>query len=152
MGDIQHFSVLMFIFMFIYTLLGMEIYATKEKFYDDDIQAAIHDPDYKGDFVTPRANFDFFLYALVVIFIVFIGEDWNSSMYDGYRAGGPGAYLYFISLFIIGNLILLNLFLAILLQNFEQPPGGDDDDAEAVEDASKKSSAKSTTGKKLTIF
>jgi voltage-dependent calcium channel L type alpha-1D len=143
--DIQNFSVLMFIFMFIYTLLGMEIYATNVRFYDDDISAAIadNDADYDGPFVTPRANFDFFLYALVVIFIVFIGEDWNSSMYDGYRAGGPGAYLYFISLFIIGNLILLNLFLAILLKNFEEPPGGDEDDEDLAEETSKKSSAKS---------
>ena len=133
----------MFIFMFIYTLLGMEIYATNVRFYDDDIQAAIQDPDYDGPFTTPRANFDFFLYALVVIFIVFIGEDWNSSMYDGYRAGGPGAYLYFISLFIIGNLILLNLFLAILLKNFEEPPGGDEDDEDLADETSKKSSAKS---------
>ena len=144
--DIRNFAVLMFIFMFIYTLLGMEIYAHKTKFYDDDIQAAIdvvEDPDYDGPSFTPRANFDFFLYALVVIFIVFIGEDWNSSMYDGYRAGGPGAYIYFISLFIIGNLILLNLFLAILLKNFEEPPGGDEDDEELADETSKKSSAKS---------
>lgn len=141
--DIQNFSVLMFIFMFIYTLLGMEIYAHKTKFYDDDIQAAIADPDYEGPFSKPRANFDFFLYAITVIFIVFIGEDWNSSMYDGYRAGGPGAYVYFISLFIIGNLILLNLFLAILLKNFEEPPGGDEDDEDLADETSKKSSTKS---------
>ena len=29
-------------------------------------------------------------------------------------------YLYFISLMVIGNLFVMNLFLAILLKNFEE--------------------------------
>ena len=46
-------------------------------------------------------------------------------MYDHYRATGrsPLTIAYFMFLFIFGNLILLNLFLAILLKNFEEPPG-----------------------------
>lgn len=123
----------MFLFMFIYTLLGMEMYAYKIRYTDDDFSAA--DPE--GE-VFPRANFNNFLYGIITIFIVFIGEDWNSSMYDVYRATGGGAYLFFISLFVIGNLILLNLFLAILLKNFEEPPGGGEDDEEEAEAKPKK--------------
>lgn len=67
-------------------------------------------------------------------------------MYDAYRAAGSGAYVYFISLFIIGNLILLNLFLAILLKNFEEPPGGDDEEEEGVE------ANKSASVKKISIL
>jgi len=33
-----------------------------------------------------------------------------------------------MQLFIIGNIILLNLFLAILLGNFEEPPGKSDEE------------------------
>ena len=131
--DIRNFAVLMFLFMFIYTLLGMEMYAYKIRFTDDDFSAAAEDGP-----VFPRANFNNFLYGIITIFIVFIGEDWNSSMYDVYRATGGGAYLFFISLFIIGNLILLNLFLAILLKNFEEPPGGGEDDEEEAEAKPKK--------------
>ena len=87
----------------------------------------------------PRANFNRLMNGLVTIFIVFIGEDWNAVMFDHYRATrSAGAYLYFMSLFIIGNLILLNLFLAILLKNFEEPPGKDDDEGEEKGKSAKK--------------
>jgi hypothetical protein len=81
----------------------------------------------------PRANFNTFLAGFTTIFIVFIGEDWNASMYDHVRSRGMSAVLFFISLFILGNLVLLNLFLAILLKNFEEPPGKDEVEDEDVE-------------------
>ena len=49
-------------------------------------------------------------------------------MYDHVRTTGYKSLVFFISLFILGNLVLLNLFLAILLKNFEEPPGKDDDE------------------------
>ena len=49
-------------------------------------------------------------------------------MYDHYRATGPLTIAYFIFLFIFGNLILLNLFLAILLDNFDEPPGAEEEE------------------------
>lgn len=54
---------------------------------------------------------------------ILTGEDWNAVMYDGIRAYGgvasPGvvACIYFIILFICGNYILLNVFLAIAVDN-----------------------------------
>lgn len=51
-------------------------------------------------------------------------------MYDHYRATGPLTIAYFMFLFIFGNLILLNLFLAILLKNFEEPPGKEEQEEE----------------------
>jgi hypothetical protein len=41
-------------------------------------------------------------------------------MYDGMRStvGGPISAIYFISWIFIGNFMLLNLFLAILLDSF----------------------------------
>ena len=110
------------------------------KFFNDDTEAAVPS-GYEGvageDFYYPRENFNKFLFGFVVIFIVFIGEDWNSCMYNAYRTVGAGAYIYFISLFIIGNLILLNLFLAILLKNFEEPPGAHAHEEDAEIDKSK---------------
>jgi hypothetical protein len=78
--------------------------------------------------------------GLIAIFIVFIGDDWNSIMYNHYRVmldtehGGSkfDAYVavcYFVFLFIIGNLVLMNLFLAILLSNFE--PKDDEENEES---------------------
>ena len=128
--DIRNFTVLMLLFMFIYTLLGMELYAYKAVYNNDDLETVAADGE-EGTY--PRANFNTFLTGFTTIFIVFIGEDWNSSMYDHVRTRGMGAVFFFISLFILGNLVLLNLFLAILLKNFEEPPGKDEEDDEDVE-------------------
>ena len=49
-----------------------------------------------------------------------IGDNWTSIMYDGVRAKGPLASVMFVLLFVGGNIIMLNLFLAILLGNFER--------------------------------
>lgn len=68
---------------------------------------------------SPRANFDTFTNGFQSIFIVIIGEDWNSVMYTHYRALGPVVQIYFVSLLVFGNFILLSLFTAILLKNFE---------------------------------
>jgi voltage-dependent calcium channel L type alpha-1F len=68
---------------------------------------------------------------------VLTGEDWNTIMYDGIIAyGGPKqlglvASLYFIILFIFGNYILLNVFLAIAVDSLA---GGEDEEVEKVED------------------
>ena len=121
--DIRNFSVLLLLFMFIYTLLGMELYAYRVIFTNEDKEEVT-----TKEGVYPRANFNTFLSGFTTIFIVFIGEDWNASMYDHVRATGNGGIFFFISLFILGNLVLLNLFLAILLKNFEEPPGKDEED------------------------
>lgn len=41
-------------------------------------------------------------------------------MYDHMRGAGDLSCIYFISLVILGNIIMLNLFLAILLGNFDR--------------------------------
>jgi hypothetical protein len=111
--DISNFSVLLFLFMFTYTLLGMEIFAYKVKFSEDNLV------DLENG-ISPRANFDSFLMAFTTVFIVLTGEDWNIVMYNNVRAVGSYTIVFFLSLVIFGNFILLNLFLAILLKNFEE--------------------------------
>lgn len=52
-------------------------------------------------------------------------------MYSAIYSTSWYASLYFVSLTVVGNYILLNLFLAILLQEFEE---GDDEEEEEEED------------------
>jgi len=60
---------------------------------------------------------------MIYIFQIMTGEDWNTVMYEGIKAyGGVSSYgalacIYFIILFICGNYILLNVFLAIAVDN-----------------------------------
>jgi hypothetical protein len=53
------------------------------------------------------------------VYAVLVGDDWQTIMYDTIRAQGIWTIVYFISLIIIGNIILISLFLAILFGNFE---------------------------------
>lgn len=49
----------------------------------------------------PRGHFDDLLWSFVTIFQVLTGENWNTIMYDGWRAGGWMATIYFVSLVIL---------------------------------------------------
>ena len=112
--DISNFSVLLGIFMFTYTLLGMELFAFKAKFNPEtDELVGVDEPG-----IYPREHFNNFLNSFTTIFIVLIGEDWNNVMYKYLRSSTFYHFIFFFVLYVFGNLILLNLFLAILLKNF----------------------------------
>jgi len=81
---ISNFTVLMLIFMFIFTLLGMELYGEKIKYNDYDLSEVVTVTETQHG-VSPRVNFDDFMNGFITIFIIFIGEDWNSVMYDHVR-------------------------------------------------------------------
>lgn len=54
------------------------------------------------------------------MFQVLVGEEWNYIMYDCMRSRHMVYSFYFIVWILLGNIIMLNLFLAILLGNFEK--------------------------------
>lgn len=56
---------------------------------------------------------------MITIFILLVGDDWNAIMFDYVRATNKWTVLFFVVTTCIGNLLLLNLFLAILLKDFE---------------------------------
>uniref|UniRef100_A0A8C5BLH5 Voltage-dependent L-type calcium channel subunit alpha n=1 Tax=Gadus morhua TaxID=8049 RepID=A0A8C5BLH5_GADMO len=108
MKSIASLLLLLFLFIIIFSLLGMQVFGGKFNF--DETQ-------------TKRSTFDNFPQALLTVFQILTGEDWNAVMYDGIMAyGGPSSTgmivsIYFIILFICGNYILLNVFLAIAVDN-----------------------------------
>jgi len=124
--EIGNFFLLLCLFIYIYALMGMQFFANKMRFdmddghtldFKNDPDSPVNDPFYTD---IPLSNFDSFVRAVVTIFQVLTGENWNAVMYDARRAAGPGlASLYFISLVIFGAFIVMNIFLAILLSNFE---------------------------------
>ena len=121
--DISNFSILLFLFIFTYALLGMELFAQRVKFDEDSNPI---DPDYCNDLdgcalrgKSLRLNFDKWDSAMITIFVLLVGDDWNMIMFDYSRATSEWSVLFFVSLTAFGNLILLNLFLAILLKDFE---------------------------------
>jgi hypothetical protein len=67
----------------------------------------------------PRSHFDSIGWAFLTVFQVLTQENWNNVMDDAIRSVGWPATAYFTSLMVMGNFVVLNLFLAILIGNFE---------------------------------
>ena len=73
--------------------------------------------------VPPRLNFDNLGNALLTAFQVITIANWNDNMYDAWAAAGSDGILsalYYWALVILGNWMLFNLFVAILIQKFMQ--------------------------------
>uniref|UniRef100_A0A671YKV8 Calcium voltage-gated channel subunit alpha1 E n=1 Tax=Sparus aurata TaxID=8175 RepID=A0A671YKV8_SPAAU len=88
---------LLFLFIVVFALLGMQLFG-------DDIFV-----DYISDDYTPT-NFDTFPAAIMTVFQILTGEDWNEVMYNGIRSqggvkSGMWSSIYFIVLTLFGNSI-----------------------------------------------
>ncbi len=58
------------------------------------------------------------------LFEALTGESWTGNIWNSMAAVGPAACLFWIAWDIIGHKILLNLFLAILINNFQDQEVG----------------------------
>ena len=107
--DVSVAAALAALMMFIFTLLGMEIFGGQwnvETFGSAD--------------AVPRANFDSFGDGFMTVFQVLTGENWNDLLWASYHSNGVVGWSYFLALTFIGNYMIFNLFLAILLAKFEE--------------------------------
>jgi len=119
--EIGNFIVLLAIFIYVFSLLGMEIFAGKLNFDEKGHSLTNVEIDPGTSVYLPRSNFDTLLWAIITVFQILIGEEWQTVFYDCYRgAGAMVSTAYFMSVILFGNLIMLNLFLAMLLGNFEK--------------------------------
>lgn len=113
--DISNISVLLLIFIYTFMLIGMELYAYKIKFNPETF---IIDMTDSGEY--PKSNFNSSLEAFLTVFIVLANDGWAKIFYDYYRGVDPVvATIFFMSLLVFGQFILLNLFVAVLIENFE---------------------------------
>ena len=58
----------------------------------------------------------------MIVFRVLCGE-WIESMWDCIYVAGPTCVPYFLATVLIANLVILNLFLALLLSSFSDMGG-----------------------------
>lgn len=103
MSSFIYLALLLLLFIFIYSLMGMQLYGGQFNNYDEP---------------KPRANFDSFGVAFLTVFQLLTMENWNSILYTTMQQSSWTAAIYLISWIFIGNFVLLNLFLAILLDSF----------------------------------
>ncbi|KAI5091433.1 voltage-dependent N-type calcium channel subunit alpha-1B isoform X2, partial [Silurus meridionalis] len=120
---------LLFLFIVVFALLGMQLFGGQFNFDNE----------------TPTTNFDNFPAAIMTVFQILTGEDWNAVMYHGIESQGGvplGMFssVYFIILTLFGNYTLLNVFLAIAVDNLANAQELTKDEEEQ-EEAAKKSIA-----------
>ena len=112
-GSFGYIGMLLLIIMCIYALFGMQLFGGKWNFPDGN----------------PRPNFDSFNNAFISIFQLLTVENWPVLLYSSLRnTFQPLVAFYYISFLFIGNYILLNLFLAIMLDAFGDEDGNDDEE------------------------
>ena len=114
--EIMNYLLLLFLFIFIFALLGMELYAYRVR-VDEEGNPLDDLKDPNG--LVPDQNFDTFFQAMLTVFCLLVNEDWHITLYQYTRASNRAkAFFYIGTCVIIGNFLLLQLFLALLIQNF----------------------------------
>ena len=125
--QLQNLFVLMFLVAVIFSLLGMQIFGGAFRpstgFYSG-AEPCPHGVCPPQDGIVglkelPRYNYDYFMPAMLTTFICMTGI-WVDLMLPSYEALGGAAIGFFVSLVLIGSYLMMNLFIAILLNSFAE--------------------------------
>jgi len=83
----------------------------------------------------PHSSFNNFPNALLTLFRISTGEDWQNLMYACYEGeyGQFVAALYFILFVFLAAFVVLNLFVAIIADNFEEQEEEEEDEEDIKE-------------------
>uniref|UniRef100_A0A3B3XZ33 Sodium channel protein n=1 Tax=Poecilia mexicana TaxID=48701 RepID=A0A3B3XZ33_9TELE len=108
-GALGNLTLVLAIIVFIFAVVGMQLFG---KSYKDCVCRIAEDCE------LPRWHMNDFFHAFLIIFRVLCGE-WIETMWDCMQvAGEPMCLIVFMMVLVIGNLVVLNLFLALLLSSF----------------------------------
>ncbi|XP_049622327.1 sodium channel protein type 5 subunit alpha isoform X6 [Suncus etruscus] len=108
-GALGNLTLVLAIIVFIFAVVGMQLFG---KNYSE-LSYRISDTD-----LPPRWHMIDFFHAFLIIFRILCGE-WIETMWDCMEVSGQSlCLLVFLLVMVIGNLVVLNLFLALLLSSF----------------------------------
>uniref|UniRef100_A0A671YFF7 Sodium channel protein n=1 Tax=Sparus aurata TaxID=8175 RepID=A0A671YFF7_SPAAU len=108
-GALGNLTLVLAIIVFIFAVVGMQLFG---KNYQDCVCKI------SNDCQLPRWHMKDFFHSFLIVFRVLCGE-WIETMWDCMEvAGQPLCILVFMLVMVIGNLVVLNLFLALLLSSF----------------------------------
>uniref|UniRef100_A0A3Q1GNM6 Sodium channel protein n=1 Tax=Acanthochromis polyacanthus TaxID=80966 RepID=A0A3Q1GNM6_9TELE len=108
-GALGNLTLVLAIIVFIFAVVGMQLFG---KSYKDCVCRIAEDCE------LPRWHMHDFFHAFLIIFRVLCGE-WIETMWDCMEvAGQTMCLIVFMMVMVIGNLVVLNLFLALLLSSF----------------------------------
>uniref|UniRef100_A0A6Q2YKX4 Sodium channel protein n=1 Tax=Esox lucius TaxID=8010 RepID=A0A6Q2YKX4_ESOLU len=121
-GALGNLTLVLAIIVFIFAVVGMQLFGKSYK----ECVCKISD-----DCQLPRWHMNDFFHSFLIVFRVLCGE-WIETMWDCMEVAGQSMCLIvFMMVMVIGNLVVLNLFLALLLSSFSADNlAATDDDSE----------------------
>ncbi|MEE6471853.1 hypothetical protein FKM82_009394 [Ascaphus truei] len=121
-GALGNLTLVLAIIVFIFAVVGMQLFGKSYK----DCVCKIN-----PECVLPRWHMNDFFHSFLIVFRVLCGE-WIETMWDCMEVAGQAMCLcVFMMVMVIGNLVVLNLFLALLLSSFSADNlAASDDDGE----------------------
>ncbi|XP_034032502.1 sodium channel, voltage-gated, type I like, alpha b isoform X2 [Thalassophryne amazonica] len=121
-GALGNLTLVLAIIVFIFAVVGMQLFGKSYK----ECVCKIND-----NCELPRWHMNDFFHSFLIVFRVLCGE-WIETMWDCMEVAGQAMCLIvFMMVMVIGNLVVLNLFLALLLSSFSADNlAATDDDSE----------------------
>ncbi|XP_068401078.1 sodium channel protein type 3 subunit alpha-like isoform X3 [Eschrichtius robustus] len=108
-GALGNLTLVLAIIVFIFAVVGMQLFG---KSYKECVCKI------SSDCQLPRWHMNDFFHSFLIVFRVLCGE-WIETMWDCMEVAGQAMCLIvFMLVMVIGNLVVLNLFLALLLSSF----------------------------------
>uniref|UniRef100_A0A8D2KZJ7 Sodium channel protein n=1 Tax=Varanus komodoensis TaxID=61221 RepID=A0A8D2KZJ7_VARKO len=108
-GALGNLTLVLAIIVFIFAVVGMQLFG---KSYKECVCKISNDCE------LPRWHMNDFFHSFLIVFRVLCGE-WIETMWDCMEVAGQTMCLtVFMMVMVIGNLVVLNLFLALLLSSF----------------------------------
>ncbi|XP_053185142.1 sodium channel, voltage-gated, type I-like, alpha [Scomber japonicus] len=108
-GALGNLTLVLAIIVFIFAVVGMQLFGKNYK----DCVCKISE-----DCTLPRWHMNDFFHSFLIVFRVLCGE-WIETMWDCMEVSGPHmCIIVYMMVMVIGNLVVLNLFLALLLSSF----------------------------------
>nr|DBA25063.1 TPA: hypothetical protein GDO54_012636 [Pyxicephalus adspersus] len=108
-GALGNLTLVLAIIVFIFAVVGVQLFGRNYL----DCVCKINE-----DCKLPRWHMSDFFHSFLIVFRVLCGE-WIETMWDCMEVSGqPLCILVFMLVMVIGNLVVLNLFLALLLSSF----------------------------------
>jgi hypothetical protein len=114
LDSVMTFLLLLFLFIFMFAIMGMHLFGGRLDVATNSTIVSISSQS--------RSNFDSFPSSVIAVFQVLTTEEWNIMMYHVMHSTSFTAAIYFIILIFVGTYILVNLFVAIMVEGFATDP------------------------------
>jgi len=126
MKKVLYLTCILLLVWLLFAILGKLLFQYRMAF-DERNKPVLNAFDFtKGKYrqgAAPDFNFDSILQSIMSVFVFFTSDGWCRILQDALRMPGINkllAIVFFFALFVVGNLIIFNLFRAILMREFDQ--------------------------------